>query len=158
METIKKEEKALDKKTIANEFKTAMSGKLDPKQLETAQKHLMSDSATHYYATGSVVSMVFYLQFQIQINDTNAGVYNHYFFNGKGGGLSTPGGGALIGDVYTDNLEALIKNTCSMEFNCALAYTSVVFFDKSSNCLGSYQSGSVSTVAGVGGGSGNWSK
>ena len=38
METIKKEEKALDKKTIANEFKTAMSGKLDPKQLETAQK------------------------------------------------------------------------------------------------------------------------
>ena len=95
----------------------------------------MSDSATHYYATGSVVSMVFYLQFQIQINDTNAGVYNHYFFNGKGGGLSTPGGGALIGDVYTDNLEALIKNTCSMEFNCALAYTSVVFFDKSIKLL-----------------------
>lgn len=158
METMKNESKTEIKKTIANEFKTAMSGKLDPKQIETAHNHLMSDSTSCYYATGSVVSMIFYLQFQIQINDTNAGSYNYYTFNGQGGGISSPGGGALIGDIYTDNLDALIKNTCCMEFNCAFAYTSVVFFDRSSNCLGSYQSGSVSTVAGIGGGSGKWTK
>jgi hypothetical protein len=158
METIKKGSKTEMKETIANEFKAAMSGKLDPRQIEAAHNHLMSNSTSSYYATGSVMSMIFYLQFQIQINDTNAGSYNYYTFNGKGGGISSPGGGALIGDIYTDNLEALINDTCSMEFNCAFAYTSVVFFDKHSNCLGSYQSGSISTVAGIGGGTGEWSK
>jgi hypothetical protein len=156
METTKIETKVLHREQIATEFREAMSGKLEPEKIEVACKHLLAGASNHYSANGSVMSMIFYLQFQITISDNNAEPYNHRIFNGKGGGISSPGGGALMGDIYTDDLDRLIKDTHSMEFNCAFAYTSVVFFDKSSHCLGSFQSGSVSTVAGIGGGTGKW--
>lgn len=142
---------ALNKDIIAHDLKTALHGKLEPAKLDAAVTQLTATN-TAYSANGSVASMVFYLQFQVQMSINGV----MYTFNGKGGGLSSPGGGALFGDVYTDNVQALIDNTVSFEFNCAFAYTSILFFDKNSNLLGSFQSGSVSTVAGVGGGSGEW--
>lgn len=145
------------RETIAHDFGVRMSGILAPDVIQSAKNNIITTpKACH--ANGSAMSMIFYLQFTVQISDSNEKKYNRYQFKGNGGGVSTPGGGALMGDIYTDNLEFLINNTKSFEFNCALAYTSIVFFDNKSRCLGSFQSGSVSTVAGIGGGKGKWSK
>lgn len=103
----------------------------------------------HYNANGSVASMIFYLKFQVNIDNGKS-------FNGNAGGVSSLGGGALIGDVYTDDIDRLYRDTVSFEFNCTPVYTSLLFFDQHSRLLGHFQSGSISTVAGVGGGSDEW--
>ncbi|MGH2665554.1 VapA/VapB family virulence-associated protein [Flavobacterium sp.] len=139
----------VSREIIAHDFHTAMTGKLDDKVISSVKKQILTAS-TSYPATGSVVSMIFFLKFQVTVDGGET-------FNGKGGGISSPGGGALFGDVYTDDINLLYANTQSMQFNCAFAYTSILFFDGSSNLLGSFQSGSVSTVAGIGGGTGSWS-
>jgi hypothetical protein len=66
--------------------------------------------------------MIFYLKFQVNITGGES-------FNGNAGGLSTPGGGALFGDVYTDNLPNLYANTVSFEFQGTPVYLSILFFD-----------------------------
>ena len=141
----------VNREDVANDFQTAMTGKLDDQVISSVKKQLLA-ATTSYPAHGSVASFIFYLQFQISITSPGGKT-----FNGKGGGFSTPGGGALYGDVYTDDINRLYSSTVSMQFNCAFAYTSVLFFDGNSNLLGHFESGSVSTVAGVGGGSGSWS-
>ena len=99
-------------------------------------------------ATGSVLSAIFYFKFNLACEN--------YTFDGTGGGISSPGGGALFGDIYSDNLELLYTNTEYFQFNCTPVYTSLLFFDNNSTLLGHFQSGSVSTVLGIGGGSGKW--
>ncbi len=94
--------------------------------------------------------MIFYLKFQVNVTGGES-------FNGNAGGISTPGGGALFGDVYTDNLPNLYANTVSFEFQGTNVYLSILFFDGNSNLLGNFQAGAVSTVTGIGGGSGHWS-
>lgn len=148
--TVQPVQEEVSREVIAHDFQNAMQGKLDDKTISSVKNQILT-ATTAYPANGSVASFIFYLQFQVTIK--NGGKT----FNGKGGGISSPGGGALYGDVYTDNINLLYSNTVSMQFNCAFAYTSILFFDKNSNLLGSFQSGSVSTVAGIGGGSGSWS-
>jgi hypothetical protein len=65
--------------------------------------------------------------------------------------------GALFGDVYTDHLPNLYANTVSFEFQGTNVYLSILFFDGNSNLLGNFQARAVSTVTGIGGGSGHWS-
>ncbi|HXH96948.1 MAG TPA: VapA/VapB family virulence-associated protein [Gaiellaceae bacterium] len=134
---------------ITRDFSSSMAEKLEPELIEEAVQRIRAATAS-YPATGSVVSFIFYLQFQVTVKGGKT-------FNGKAGGVSTPGGGALIGDVYTDDLEALYANTVSFEFNATPVYTSLLFFDGSSKLLGHFQAGAVSIVAGLGGGSGDWS-
>ncbi|WP_371682978.1 VapA/VapB family virulence-associated protein [Flavobacterium sp. H122] len=141
----------VSKEIIAHDFHVAMKGKLEDAAIESAKKQILKAATQSYPARGSVASFMFYLQFQIEIQ--NGGKT----FNGKAGGLTTPGGGALYGDVYTDDINRLYANTVSFQFNCTPVYTSLLFFDGNSNLLGHFQSGSVSTVLGVGGGSGSWS-
>lgn len=135
---------------VAHDFHTAMHGKLDDDTIQATTKALLSP-ATAYPANGSVVSMIFYLQFQVTV--TGGGKT----FNGKAGGISTPGGGALFGDVYTDDINRLYADTVSFEFQATPVYLSLLFFDSDSNLLGHFQCGAVSTVSGIGGGTGNWS-
>jgi hypothetical protein len=136
---------------IANDFRNAMKGKLTDEHVEAAVNTLLS-TTSRYPANGSVASLIFYLKFQVNI--TGAGGKS---FNGNAGGASTPGGGALFGDVYTDNLARLYSDTVSFEFQGTPVYISLLFFDKNSNLLGHFQAGAVSTVTGIGGGSGKWS-
>lgn len=96
---------------------------------------------------GSVASALFYLKFQVNTDD--------YQFNGQAGGISTPGGGAIYGDLYVKD-EQIFEKTHSFQFNAASAYCSLLFFDSHSNLLGHAEFGGVSTVAGIGGGSGHW--
>ena len=134
---------------IADHLRTELAGKVSDDVVNNAVQRLSADTQS-YPATGSVASMVFYLRWQITIDGGKT-------FDGSAGGLSTPGGGALFGTVYTDDISKLYSETVSFEYNAVAAYTSILFFDGSSNLLGHFQSGSVSTVIGIGGGKGSWS-
>ncbi|MFC8799485.1 VapA/VapB family virulence-associated protein [Streptomyces griseoincarnatus] len=144
------ESPAVDRQAVADGFVRHAHGKLAQDKVDAAAAALL-EADTSYPANGSVASFMFYLQFQVTIK--NGGKT----FNGKAGGLTTPGGGALYGDVYTDDLNRLYSATQSFEFQATSVYTSLLFFDGSSNLLGHFQAGSVSTVNGFGGGSGSWS-
>ncbi len=134
----------------ADDFRKAFTGKFTEEQLDKIIEDMLAVT-TAYAADGAIVSGVFWVQ--VTVNDWDGQTLS---YTGEGGGVFTPGGGALIGAVYTDDLPGLLANTVRFEVNAAFAYTSIVFFDDDSNCLGSYQSGSVSTVAGIGGGKGTW--
>jgi hypothetical protein len=143
---------AINWSAVAQDFKTQFSGKMEEPQLQAAVESIQASATnTAYAANGSVASLLFYMQFQVTIN--NGGKT----FDGKAGGIAFPGGGALFGTVYTSDINALYSNTKSFQFTCTPVYTSLIFFDGSSNVLGTFQAGSVSTVTGTGGGSGHWS-
>ncbi len=108
-------------------------------------------ASASYPASGYITSAVFYTHLQVDAKDGSGKK-----FVGDGGGLFTPGAGALIGDIYTDDLARLYSSTVSFEVNATPVYTNINFFDANSNLLGSLHTGSVSTVAGVGGGTGSW--
>ncbi|MCG6658011.1 VapA/VapB family virulence-associated protein [Halomonas campisalis] len=139
----------IDKQLIAHDFRVAMHGKLEPEQIDDAVEALVT-SEKAYGATGSVASLIFYLQFQVNITDGKT-------FDGHAGGASSPGGGALFGHVYTNDLDRLYRDTVSFEFQSTPVYLSVLFFDRHSKLLGHFQSGAVSIVTGIGGGKGSWS-
>ncbi len=138
------------RKQIADDFRLNWAGRLGEEKTDKIIEDMLAGD-TAYAADGSIVSGVFWVQLTV-----SAWGGQDKQFTGEGGGIFTPGGGALIGAVYTDDLETLLANTSRFEVNAAAAYTSGVFFDDDSNCLGSYQSGSVSTVIGIGGGKGSW--
>jgi hypothetical protein len=134
----------------ADAFRAAYADKLGEEKTDQIIEAMLA-AETAYPANGAIVSGVFWVQ--VNVNDWDG---QPKAYTGEGGGVFTPGGGALIGAVYTDDLDGLLANTTRFEVNAAAAYTSIVFFDEDSNCLGSYQSGSVSTVIGIGGGKGSW--
>lgn len=138
----------IDKKMIAHDFRVAMHDKLEPEHIDDVEHALMTATKS-YPANGSVASMIFYLKFQVNITDGKS-------FNGDAGGISSAGGGALMGDVYTDDLDRLYRDTVSFEFQGTPVYLSILFFDSHSKLLGHFQSGAVSTVTGTGGGKGSW--
>lgn len=140
---------AVSKETIANDLQTALQGTLEPAAVDKAVNQLLT-TTNSYPATGSVASMIFYLKFRVDVTNGKS-------FDGNAGGVSSPGGGALYGDIYTDDINRLYSDTVSFQFNATPVYTNLNFFDSHSNFLGSFQSGSVSTVLGTGGGKGSWS-
>ena len=143
---------AVKPEIIAHDFRTAMHAKLSEADIHKVVSALTNSvTQASYPATGSVASLIFYMKFQVQIK--NGGKT----FNGHAGSIGSPGGGALIGDVYTDDINRLYRDTVSFEFQATPVYLSILYFDGSSNLLGHFQAGAVSTVGGVGGGSGSWS-
>ena len=147
MET--QEQSTVDKNVIAQDFVARHTETLGAEKANTVANSILS-TQTAYPAKGTILGAIFYTRITVNVDGGKGCVCN-------GGGLSGIGGGALIGDIYTDDINRLYRDTVSFEFNAAFAYTSVLFFDKNSNLLGSFQSGSVSTIAGVGGGSCSWS-
>ena len=137
---------------IAEDFRKHFGSKLEDDKLDVITEYLTSDVVDSYAAHGAVVSMIFYFKVQVSIDDSND------TFNGSGGGVSTPGGGALIGDVYTDDYDELMASTVSFECTMTSVYTSVLFFDSDSNLLGHFEAGSISTTNGIMGGTGSWSE
>jgi hypothetical protein len=144
-------QQSVSKDVIANDFRTSAQSKLGPEVLDAAVKTLQ-DTATKKHATGSIMSLIFYLQITVDCKDDDR------HFVGNVGGISTPGGGALIGDIYSDDFEKLYNNTNVIQFTATPVYTCVIFFDSESHVLGHFQAGAISTVAGTGGGTGLWSQ
>lgn len=77
-------------------------------------------------------------------------------FQGYAGGVSFPGGAAVWGTLFTDDIQRLYDQTASFQFNAVGPYLNVNFFDRHGTLLGHAQLGGVSSVIGIGGGSGTW--
>ncbi|MEX5411051.1 VapA/VapB family virulence-associated protein [Atlantibacter hermannii] len=122
---------------------------LDTSNIESIKSHLETSNGS-VAAQGSIASFIFYLRFQVTVSGGKT-------FNGEAGGLSSPGGGGFWGDIYTNDLGKLYRETVSFQFNATPVYLNINFFNKNHECLGSMHAGSVSIVSGVGGGSGSWS-
>ena len=144
---------------LASDFKEHFTGTLSNDVVESTVKSLenvtepMLKAATAYGANGSLASLVFYVKAQCNITGGKT-------FDGSAWGVAFPGGGALFGDVYlagASSLNDLYARTSSFTFTATPVYTAFYFFDSSNTLLGHFQAGSVSTVAGTGGGSGSWS-
>jgi hypothetical protein len=151
MSSTQNETAQVDRETVTNDFKVALQGTLPDAHVEQQAQRLAA-AATSFSANGSVVSLVFYLQFQVSVTSPGGKT-----FNGKAGGLSSPGGGALFGTIYTDDINRLYSDTASFAFTATPVYLAIYFFDGNSNALGSFQAGAVSIVTGTGGGTGSWS-
>lgn len=149
MDTATYDAPQISHETIANDFMKAAQGKLEQDKIDSVVTQLKA-ATTGYAANGSVASMIFYLKWQVTVSGGKT-------FDGNAGGLSSPGGGALIGTVYTDDINRLYQNTVSFQFTATPVYVSLLFFDGNSNLLGTFQAGAVSIVSGIGGGSGHWS-
>ena len=134
---------------ISKDVSSLLQGKVQQSSIDSSVQVLAS-SNTAYGANGSIASLIFYMKCQCTINGGKT-------FNGSAWGVSFPGGGALFGDVYTNDINALYANTVSFTLVCTPVYTTFIFNDVNGNALGSFQAGSISTVSGTGGGSGSWS-
>lgn len=110
---------------------------------------LNTDSDEQYSVHGVVVSAVFYNYVRISVDGGMT-------FDGEGGGLSTPGGGAFWGTLETSDLQQLYDETVSFECNGVGPYLNIKFYDSYGSILGSVQAGGVSTMIGIGGGNGRW--
>jgi hypothetical protein len=138
----------VDKKLIADALRAQLQGKLDQDQIGHALQNLTAATAK-YPAQGQIASLVFYSQVTCQIT-------GHKSFVGHSGGLVSPGGGGTWGDLYTDDLERLYRDTVSFSYIVAAVYFTIEFWDGNSKLLGHFQGGGVGTSVGTGGGTGKW--
>lgn len=141
---------------MAEDFRNMFAGKLPEAVIESAvaqihgaPKASLAATTSSYSANGSIAALLIWMRCQCTINGGKT-------FTGDSWGIAFPGGGALFGDVYTSDLNALYANTKSFALVATPVYTSFTFFDGNSNSLGTFQAGSVSVTAGTGGGSGSW--
>jgi hypothetical protein len=137
------------KEMIANNFGTTWEGKLDQEKIEAAARSIQA-ADTSYPAHGSVVSRVFYSIWKLAVDGGKT-------FTGEAGGEDDPADGSFVGDVYTNDINALYSNTVSFEVNLTPVYMSMLFFDGDSNLLGRFQGGAGFALMGVVAGKGSWS-
>ncbi|MDC9606880.1 VapA/VapB family virulence-associated protein [Xenorhabdus griffiniae] len=136
---------------IIEDFKRDAKGKLEPDIIGEAVKKIASPKSEKYYATGDAQSFIFFIMFSLETD------IDKKSFSGKAGGLTSAGFAWMEGYIYTDDLGKLYSDTVSFEFNSTFAYLSLLFFDSHSHLLGHFQSAAISTISGIGGGSGSWS-
>src|SRR5215470_2892118 len=134
---------------VAHDFVKSIQGKLDPDKISAIIQQVLTANTRYPTSNGSVICAFFYMRFTVDCQGKA--------FIGNAGGIGTVGGGALLGDIYTDDINRLFSSTTAFQFNMTPVYTSLIFFDGHSNALGTFQAGAVSTCAGTGGGSGSWS-
>lgn len=145
----------VDHAQMADDYQKMFENVLPDNVVQAASDHLAgtaggNSETTAYAANGSVASVVIWMKCQCTVKGGKT-------FDGSVWGASFPGGGALIGDVYTSDLNALYANTTNFALVATSVYTTFIFKDDHGNILGSFQAGSVSTVNGGGGGKGSWS-
>lgn len=143
----------VDKTQIAQDFAATVKGVMPAALVESTVAAMEAADGKYPISNGSIIGGLVYVRISSAI-EVNGTLYN---FFGNGGGLFTPGGGALMGDIYTDDPVRLVTTTVSFQVNATPVYVNVNFFDAHSNFLGHLQAGAVSTVVGTGGGSGSWS-
>jgi hypothetical protein len=139
----------ISKDALTKDFRKALEGKVSEDVIKATEKGLAAAS-TAYAANGSIASLIIYQKCQCQVSGGKT-------FNGSSWGFAIPGGGALIGTVYTDDINRLYSQTTNFAVYATPVYTAFYFYDGPGNLLGHFQAGSISTVAGSGGGYGSWS-
>ncbi len=101
-----------------------------------------------YHANGSVISAFFYNRVTVDCEGRH--------FVGNGGGIGFLGGGALVGDIYTDNKEKLFNETAHYFITLVPEYACVIFCDKDWKSLGALHSLAISVTPADGVGDGKW--
>ncbi|EMB0478163.1 VapA/VapB family virulence-associated protein, partial [Escherichia coli] len=114
----------------------AKYGEYLPKDQVSQILDKIASAENKYSAKTTLASAIFYIKVDTQITGEGG---KH--FSGNAGGLSSPGGGVLFGDLYTNDLEMLYKNTVSFQITMTPVFCSVLFFDSSSNLLGHFEGG-----------------
>jgi hypothetical protein len=92
---------AIPTETVANDLREVLQGKVADDKLEAAVAKVQA-ADTSYAAHGAVASLIFWVKVQVVIDDGKT-------FDGEAWGIAFPGGGALFGDVYTDDLNAFFR-------------------------------------------------
>ena len=95
---------------IAQDFYNNFKGKLEDEQLDQVVQEIKC-TENKYHTQGSLICAVFY--FRVTVGGYGD-VKKQFTGNGGGGGL--PGAQALIGDLYTSDLERLYRDTDSFQF------------------------------------------
>lgn len=139
----------IDRSAIAKDFIASRQSQLPKEKLDAAVNTILNTTTKYPTSNGSVICAIFYMRFTVDCEKKA--------FIGNAGGLGTVGGGALLGDIYTNDIAKLFRSTISFHFAVTPVYASLVFFDKDSVALGTFQAGAVSVCLGTGGGSGSWS-
>ena len=143
-----------------DDFKQHFTGKLSEdvvkRTVESIEKTTKTErkADTSYSASGSIASLMLYMQVQCIIKGGKT--FNGHTYLSAG----TPGGGALFGDVYLASgttLEDLYKKTVSFLLTATPVYTAFYFYDAEHDLLAHFQAGAVSTILGEGSGPGSWS-
>jgi hypothetical protein len=125
-----------------------LRGKIADQEVEACLKSVRS-ATNKYPAGGAVICAIFYWRIWLQYAGKN--------FYGNAGGIGGLGGGSTNGDIYTDDINRLLVETASFQFNSAFVFLNVNFFNNSSQFLGHYEGGGVGICGGTGGGTGTWS-
>jgi len=140
----------LDRELIASDFHKTMKDLYADKNLLDNAVHGIKAASQKYAANGTIASFIFYQQITVNVTGGKT-------FKGHAGGIGLPGGGGSWGDVYTDDINRLYRDTHSFQFIDSGVYFTVNFFDSHSNFLGTFQAGALSVSPGTGGGTGSWS-
>jgi hypothetical protein len=133
---------------VAKELAGALQGKLPQDKLDATLAALKAP-ATTYPCIATIICLIFYMRVAIAITGGKS-------FSGNAGGICLPPGGTGGGQVYTNDINKLYKDTVSFALVTAAAYLHVTFYDKDSNILGTAECGGAYT-AGATGGTGSWS-
>lgn len=136
------------KEQIIYDLEKRYAGIYTPDQLSDAKKAIRGFDKK-YPATGNIEGGIVYARLNVEV---------------KGGqkcgsdvwGAFTPGAGALIGDIYTSDIDTLYRDTVSCEVNATPLYVNVNFINAKTQIIGSFQAGGISTIVGVGAGKCIW--
>lgn len=113
-------------------------------------RELGTSSSQSYAADGNVASFVFYNLLNLKVNGGKS-------FEGKAWGVSTPGGGKLIGFLTTNDISALYARADSFLVNMAPTYSEIVFSESNGDAGGYWRGNAIATTVGSFGGTGSWS-
>nr|AFI49563.1 virulence associated protein E [Prescottella equi] len=113
------------------------------------------DSEKQYPVHGFASSFIFYQTVSIIIDDDGRGGPGKTF-EGEAGGITTPGAAGYAGVLFTSDLERLYRETVSFEYNAVGPYLNINLFAGDGGLLGHVQSGAISSLVGIGGGTGAW--
>lgn len=121
--------------------------------VNAVKNSLLTTTQEKISAMSDIFSYVWYMQVELDYLPRSS---DNSSFYGNAGGWSIPGAGYNWGDMYTDDIDRLHKETYSFEFNSSAVYFSILFYSRNHLLLGHYEGGGVSMVSGIGGGRGHW--
>lgn len=144
-----------DEVAIANEYRKTMGNNLTHPQIEEGLKSLndvlrvntkrSAGTVQRYQAHASLVAIIFWARIHVTVVGGKSVI-------GDGGGVYTPGGGGIWGNLYTSDIERLYRDSYSYQMSATAFYMGINFFDGNSNYLGSFHGGGLGIVTGTGGG------
>ncbi len=140
--------------TSINRYRETYQGKFDDKKLDEHAASLERLLTTEKIFAKAFITSFVIVQ-DVSIN-TKGGDDTMDICVSTTGGACTAGSGVTLGDIYTEDMDGLLKNTAWIGFFAAAAYLHIDFYDKDHKIIGHFEGGGLSSVIGGGGGSAKW--